>query len=58
MKKIIIISAVILSSALTALSISRKPANNTAEVSKLKTESIAFAAKNTDPQKSDLATGD
>jgi hypothetical protein len=57
MKKIIIIAAVILSSALTALSISRKPAvNNSAEISKMKNESLVLAEKSMDAQKSDVVS--
>jgi len=56
MKKIIIIAAVILSSALTAFCISKKDDNKT--INTLKIEKADFAVKSLNAPKSDLATAD
>jgi hypothetical protein len=56
MKKIIIIAVVILSSALTALSITRKEEKT--EIAKLKIEKADFSVKVLNAPKSDLGSAD
>jgi len=56
MKKIIIAAALILTSAVTAFSLSR--AENHAEQTKIKTETAGFTNKGSAMPKSDIATAD
>jgi hypothetical protein len=56
MKKIIIAAALILTSAVTALSITRT--DNKAEQVKIKAETSSFTAKDSSMPKSDIATAD
>ena len=56
MKKIIIIAAVVLSSAITAFALSNGTSKK--EISTIKIQQSDFAAKNISAPKSDLATAD
>jgi hypothetical protein len=57
MKKIIIAAALILTSAVTAFSLTTSNTNK-AETKKLKEDSITLSVKSTSAQKSDIATAD
>ncbi|MBK0380979.1 hypothetical protein [Mucilaginibacter segetis] len=57
MKKYIIAAALVLSTAVTALSLT-KTNNQKAEEAKIKSESVSFSAKDSSMPKSDIATAD
>ena len=57
MKKIIIAAALVLTSAVTAFSLTTKAGNNT-EATKMQEDSITVSVKNPSAPKSDIATAD
>jgi PKD repeat protein len=57
MKKIIIAAALVLTSAVTAFSLTTTNANKT-EDTKLKEDAVTVSVKNTNAPKSDIATAD